>query len=243
MLITDTVGCKPFRVGVWNLADSFDMRSPSDTPTLSTSFYWGDGQSDGTFILIGRRDTVWHTYTNAGTFHIIALSKDALPLDLPACPIVMTPDTINGFQRPVTVIVNNPYYAKITGPDTVCVGQPFDVINLSDSSSYSKYRYERRKDDSALTFIGKDTGLFLLNRYQLTLTTHFSTVGKYKIIPVPNRLSDQNSVAYARCALQDTITVTALQPFANFKIDTTGFPLYKFTKIHLLRLIIINGHL
>ena len=224
-LITDTIGCKPYRLGIWNMADSFGMRSAGDTPTLSTFFYWGDGQYTP---VTGRRDTVWHTYTDTGTYKVIALGRDALPLNQPSCPIAMTPDTVNGFERAITIIVKQPYHAKINvDKDTVCVGQPFDVFNTSDSLNYSAYRYERWMFDSAqtsLSFITKDSiyGTSPLKNVKL------DSVKLYRIILIPTNYQPSVPKA-AQCALNDTITIRALKPKAMFSIDSAGQPIYKFT--------------
>ncbi len=213
-LITDTIGCKPFRVGIWNMADSFDMRSLSDTPTLSTIIYWTESSTQT--IISGRRDTVWHVYPDTGYFAIYAAGRDADQFHTPTCPITYTPDSSEGggFERLIYITVKEPYRAKITSVDTVCVNQSFTVKNTSDSLSYSGYRFERRKFDTNLSFIDG------IQKFGTApLITKFDTIGRYKIILFPD--SFQSTVPYqARCATQDTITVTALKPKAIF--DTLG---------------------
>lgn len=219
-IFTDTIGCKPFRVGILNMADSFDMRNPSDTPTLSTFFYWGDG---GMSPVTGRRDTVWHVYTDTGVFKIYAVGRDALPLNQTACPEVKIPDDS------INIYVKQPYYAKIKADkDTVCVGQLFDVRNLSDSLNYLAYRFERRYADSVLTFQAKDSifGNAALKNQK------FDSIGLYKFILFP--INYQPSVPKAaQCRMLDTITIRAMKPKAIIYVpfDTTNFPLYKFTNI------------
>ena len=226
--ISDTIGCKPFRVGIWNMADSFGMRSPSDTPTLSTYFYWGDKQVTK---VTGRRDTVWHTYADTGTYQIIAMGRDALPNDPITCPETMTPDTVGGFQKPITVVVKQPYYAKINVlHDTVCTGQPFDIINTSDSVAYLTYNFERWRFDSAHTstaFIGKDS-IYGNGSDQ----TKFDSTGLYRIILIPTQYQPSVPLS-ARCKLQDTILVLALKPTANFSIDSGNgsISMFKFKNL------------
>lgn len=221
-LITDTIGCKPFRVGIWNLADSFDMRDPTDTPTRLTTFFWGDNTQSN---VLGRRDTIWHTYADTGRYEIYASGSDDAN-GHPNCPVVRTPDNSAnaGFEKLIYVYVKQPYKADIVSTrDTVCVDQSFDVNNFSDSLSYSKYRFERRFNDSALTFIDST-----LRTNTAPLTTSFDSLGQYKIILFPTDY--QNTVPLsARCAMQDTVTITVVKPTADFDIDTAQYPLYKFT--------------
>jgi len=222
-IITDTIGCKPFKVKVWNLADSIGMRAPSDTPTLLTVIKWGDGTQQNDTI---RRDTIYHIYNDTGMYTISCFGSDS-KTGTPYCPIAFYPDTtagpFGGNQSPFHIYVKQPYKVKITtGNDTVCVGTPLDIHNLSDTNSYTKYRFERTKNDSGLTFI--DSTIKVGN---VTFTTHFDTAGRYKILLFPTEFKSTIAVT-ARCPSADTIIITALHPKSAFTIDTTAFPTYKF---------------
>ena len=122
-LLSNIIGCKPYRVGVLNLADSFDKRSPADTPTISTSIYWGDATLSH---VVGRRDTVWHTYNDNGVYQIFAIGRDALPNEPVTCPEVYYPDTSSG-QSAIYVKVSSSNVGKIIGNTNP---------NMNDTTTY-----------------------------------------------------------------------------------------------------------
>lgn len=228
-LITDTIGCNPYyQVCIKNMADSFDMRNSADTPTRSTIFYWGDGQQTA---VTGRRDIICHHYAASGMYSIFASGSDALPNQPNACPIVNTPDTANGFQKPINIYVKDPYRVKITASsDTLCVNQQITITNTSDSLNYKTYKWIRTYGDSLYTQIDtrsmSDTGVGSGNNTGPYLNT-FDSVGNYRIILIPTGY--QNSVSLlARCPLADTVKVVVFKPKSLFSILDLA-PTYNFT--------------
>ncbi|MFN5884189.1 MAG: hypothetical protein ACK445_02510, partial [Bacteroidota bacterium] len=91
-LLSDTLGCAPLKVRVWNLADSLGMQDPSDTPTVETLIYWGEPGGMPASVL-GRRDTVEHVYQDSGVYQIVAVGRDTKFPAPTGCLPAIFPDT------------------------------------------------------------------------------------------------------------------------------------------------------
>jgi hypothetical protein len=160
----DTIGCAPFTVKIWNMADSLGKQLdangvpvPTDTPTLTTYFDWGDGVSPQT-IVFGRRDTVEFTYTKAGDYDIYAYGSDAPPGGQNSCELVTFPDTTNRSKITIHVkelkrnITTDKDVVCIQGSDPTAVSSPVRITNSSDPAFYQDYKYfiQRRVDSTTV---------------------------------------------------------------------------------------------
>jgi PKD repeat protein len=162
LIDSDTIGCAPFTVKLWNLADSLGKyvdangnTNPADTPTLTTYFDWGDGVSPQT-IVYGRRDTVTFTYTKAGDYKIFAIGSDAEAGKPNSCEFVSYPDTPNAPSITIhvldlkrEVLTDKDVVCIVKSKDTTAVSSPVTITNNSDPQYYGDYNYFiQRKFDS-----------------------------------------------------------------------------------------------
>ncbi|MFN7312482.1 MAG: PKD domain-containing protein [Bacteroidota bacterium] len=211
-VITDTVGCSPFTVKVVNYADVFGGRDAADTPTKSTIILWGDANNQQT-VSLGRYDTLSFTYNDSGTFFIFAKSDDNNPQsDNQGCKIVYFPDTIGGIDAPIKITVKRSYPAEIRlDKQTVCVDQVFNVTNLSDTISYTEFKYivADSATNSAVQTVVKTN---LENRFPLTI----SDTGMYKVLLEPTTVAP----GLPFCRLFDTVGIKVVRPYASFEIDS-----------------------
>ncbi|MCU0421687.1 MAG: PKD domain-containing protein [Bacteroidia bacterium] len=211
-VISDTVGCAPFKVRVVNLADRFGGRNAADTPTRSTIISWGDANNQQTASL-NSPDTLEFTYNDEGTFFIFARSDDNNPQsNNNGCKILFFPDTTDGINQAIKIQVKKSYpVVAAIDRQVACVDQLFTVFNRSDTVSYTGFRYtiidtttgrivqveDKPVTDTAVQFTISDTGYFYI---RLTPTG---------IKPnLPN------------CPLEDTVAIRIVRPFASFVIDS-----------------------
>jgi gliding motility-associated-like protein len=225
-LITDTIGCAPLRVRIINTADSAGQRTPSDTPTVETIIYWGDGNSTS---VLGRFDTVEHVYQSEGVFSIVAAGRDAISPAPVNCSIVYFPDTVDGFNAPVNIYIYK-YAKEITGDkQALCVGEELEITNTSDSN-FTAFRYfVYQLPDEILLDSFNVNGPATSNNPILS-TRIFDSTGLYRIVSVPTSFSANiPPEAYDNCRVTDTIEVVVSGPTADFDIDSTDVPAFKFT--------------
>lgn len=220
-LITDSVGCAPFKIKVVNLADVEGAQSPNDKPTRRTDILWGDANNQFTASL-NQYDTLSFTYQDSGTFYIFGRGDDNNPQsDQQGCKIILTPDTIDAAEYPIYVKVKRAYPTQIdVNKQVVCVDQQFIMENKSDTISYTQFKYSILTGDFAtqLDSIMKPNND---NRIPYALTD----TGTYQIMLIPT--------AYApglpQCPLYDTATIQVVKPYASFDIDSSSAPNFKFT--------------
>jgi gliding motility-associated-like protein len=226
-LLTDTLGCAPMKVKIINLADSAGGVDPSDTPTVETVVYWGDGSS--TPDIFGRRDTIDHIYTKEGTFSIIVAGRDTKNPNPVVCDIVFFPDTFAGLNKPINISVFK-YPVSITGDRRyICVGDELEITNTSDSN-FTAFRYYVY-DDALATYVDSiDASGPATSGNPIITTTPFNTQGNYQIISYPTTFSGNVPVAaYENCRITDTIALTVSAAVADFSVDSAAIPLFKFT--------------
>ena len=211
-VITDTVGCAPFKVRVVNLADVEGGQGPNDKPTQRTDILWGDLNSQ-TSVSLNQYDTVTFTYPDSGTFFIFARGDDNNPLsDNQGCKIVNYPDTTEGIDVPIKISVKKAYKADVViDKPVVCVDQPFLITNLSDTISYTQFKYSIFTTDYA-TEVFTVTKSNTDNRFTQT----YPDTGSFKLMLIPT--------AYApglpQCPLYDTADIKIVRPYASFTIDS-----------------------
>lgn len=217
-LIGDTIGCSPLRVKVVNLSDA---NNPPGEPSLTKAVRVDWGLSGAIANMFNMYDTVEYVYYDTGVFYISSIGDDNPNMDsTTGCKFVYYPDTVDGFQPPIRVRVLNSFPAKIaTNVQTVCVDQPFTIINQSDTVNYLEFRYDIYKDDS-VTRIDS----FIRSNQQNTIVTSIADSGRYIITIEPTRVAP----GLPECKLYDTIDINVKQPVADFSIDTSATPKFKF---------------
>ncbi len=211
-LLGDTLGCTPYTVKVLSYPDD----SAGVAMTRATQVF--TGRPNESRVLYNNPDTLTITYNKEGTYYISAIGYDNFPLN--DCPPITIPDTVDGNEKPIRVIVKNPYHVDVeVSKQQVCVGEIFKVRNLSSLDTITKFRmylyndsFTRLLDTSFKTNFAEDTAF----RYILT------SAGIYKIVLHSIRFI-QNMPA---CASYDTVTVQARKAKAGLKIDSLGLPDY-----------------
>lgn len=216
-LLSDTLGCAPLKIRIWNIADSLGMQDPADTPTRETIIYWGDQGSQPTSIL-GRRDTVEHTYLDSGVFSILAVGRDVISPNATQCPPSLYPDTVTDpttgqlFDRPIKVYVKK--FRNILSPnDTIiCVGNPVVLNNTSDNA-FTRFTYARFKGDSA--FIDSVVKTQLPPE---TVSFQFDSVGRFSVQSIPRGFDPAQIPlgAEVNCVVRDTSWISVVRPYPNF---------------------------
>lgn len=216
-LMTDTIGCKPYKVRIRNLADLYRV-NPTIWFTKETLVDWGDGAQD---YLPGILDTIEHTYTKTGTYRIHTAGLDVPHTQgPPVCKVTWYPDTTHG-EKPITIHVVEPPAVNLETVDTVCVNQVFELYNFSDSTKYAKYRVEKREQDTII--IDSFNVVELSDKF----TTSFSKEGKFKVLMFATEFLS-SVPPQARCPWSDTVEVLVLKPTAKFDVDSVGYPFFKF---------------
>jgi PKD repeat protein len=116
--------CLPYQLQFINRADRY-RANVLDTLTKWTVIDWGDGSMA---YRAGISDTIWHEYTQPGTFSISVRSANDSPKTTVCHGIY--PDTSLG-QMPVTITVQPPGLNDLTGPQSVAVDSTvvYSVVN------------------------------------------------------------------------------------------------------------------
>ncbi len=241
-LMSDTLGCAPLKIRIWNQADSIGMQDPADTPTRETIIYWGDPGSSPTSVL-GRRDTVEHTYVDSGVFSILAVGRDAVFPNSTLCLPSIFPDTATDpltgalLNKPIKIYVKK--YRNILSPNdtTICVGNPVRFDNTSDNA-FTKFTYSRLRGDS-----------IFLDSIQHTIPApdnvqfNFDSIGRFSVQSIP-RGFDPNQIplgAEANCIVRDTSWVTVVKPTPKFDTVRVDQNSAKFTMVNTTNVPVQNS--
>jgi len=210
VILDDTLGCAPHRVRIVSIPEREPWASAKDTPTKSTFILSGrpDGASD--FFTYSVIDTATFYYDQPGTYYISAIAYDNVNGSGGVCKPVITPDTVDGFEKPIRITVNVPYKVDfLSSRDTVCVGEVFTISNLSDRDTINRYRmdvfdgkYNARLDSVLKTNYIADTSW----QYR------FNNVGQYKLVLNSTRFNK----GFSPCTYQDTIAMVATKAKADF---------------------------
>jgi gliding motility-associated-like protein len=221
-IISDTVGCAPFKIKLINLADSLGMRAPGDTPTRETQIYWGDGNFTDSITVRG--DTVEYTYLNEGVYSITAVGRDALFPTPVTCALVYYPDTVDGLMEAIKVRILK-FGAELLHDTAICVGEPIQLFNRSDSN-FTRFRYDLYNPATQTSTLLDSINYPAQRDYT---SDPFNTAGLYQVISTPIRFSSQiPPAAYPNCLMRDTVTVKVSEAIADFDIDSTNVPKFSF---------------
>lgn len=226
----DTIGCVPFTVTIYNMADSSGKyvdangnTNASDTPTVTTYFSWGDGTPYT--IVTGRRDTIQYTYTKPGKYQIYAWGVDAPPGVQNTCDWVAFPDTSN--RPPITVEVMELNHEVLADKQVVCKdpelleSSPITITNNSDPAYFGEYNYyiQRVLDSTNVDTTARTT---LPDNF----TQRFPDTGYYRVIAVPGFVKIIDPSIQDACKVPDTLNVRVVSPYPAFEIDTMETPKY-----------------
>lgn len=211
-LLTDTIGCAPFKVRVVNLADT-DGPPTAQKLTRATLVFWGNPAANQSEIMKNQYDTVEFVYEDSGLFYIFVQGDDNDPPSAQNCPIVTIPDTVDNFEAPIRIRVMHSYPAKIeVNPQIVCVDQPFEIINLSDTIRYTDFKYSIYTGDT-LTELDTIRKTNLENRF----TTSIDSMGRFLVLLEPMGFAP----GLPPCKRYDTVEINVVKPTALFDIDSS----------------------
>ena len=213
-LLGDTIGCAPFKVRMVNLADTEGPQTPGNQLTKATLLQWGD-KNNTQSKSIQQFDTLEFTYTDTGTYYIFADGDDQDPPQNTGCAIVRYPDTANGNQPPIRIVVKKSYPANVsTNLAKVCVDQPFDIINGSDTSSYDQYMFSIYTGDTAT-----EVKSFIRGNDELKFSSTIDTPGTYLVLLEPTSIKP----GLPNCKLYDTVKIEVVEPTAGWTTpDSAG---------------------
>lgn len=218
-VLSDTIGCAPHKVRIVNISDT----DGQPVLTKAVQVLWGDAGNQKSKIITLQYDTVEFIYYDSGTFYIFADGDDNNPMQNNAgCRITRYPDTADNFEAPIRITVKRSYPAAIeTNLQTVCVDQPFNIINKSDTVSYTEFKYMIYTADTVTQLDS-----FVRDNHSNVVTTSIDSMGQFLILLEPTKFAP----GLPECKLYDTITINVVKPVADFDIDsiTVAAPKFKF---------------
>jgi len=200
----DTFGCSPviFRIN-------------NTTGSQLQSWQWNvDGPAN--FVISTNKDsTTGFKLVKAGRYRVLLLGTDSLINEVTGQTVYCTsvyPDTLNPSQKPVYVTVFDKPLVNLTGPDSVCPNQLIQILAKADTI-YKQFNWIvsngfstglKPRTDSLFNYIFKDTGNYVI-----------------KLVPTTNVAITCIDTGFK------AIYVQSIK--ANFEIDNTQSPFYKFT--------------
>jgi gliding motility-associated-like protein len=225
----DTIGCAPFRVKIWNLADStgkqigLDGKPITDTVCKTTYFDFGDKISP-LIPVFGRRDTVEFLYDNPGVYEIYGYGSDAEFGGPNSCNLVVYPDTAIQPKIRITVLS---YKTDVTlDKSVICKDNPVQILNNSDPV-FKSYKYIF--DD---TLGVRLDSLYSASPLPATETRVFTDTGYYRLLTTPVNLDQTILVsenARKNCRITDTLYLKVVTPSPSFTLDTIATPIFTMT--------------
>lgn len=244
-LLSDTLGCAPMRVRVWNLADSIGMQAPGDTPTVETLIYWGEPNASVPYVsVLGRRDTVEHIYYDSGTYSIVAVGRDAVFPSPTTCLPAIFPDTTTDpftgtpYEFPINIYVKK-FNNRLNPHDTIiCVDNEVEFENTSDDA-FTKFTYERY-DSTDMSLIDS----IVHNQPPIDKVKFmFNEVGNFQIHSVP-RGFDPTQIpvgSEANCIIRDTSYVMVVEPRPAFDTVRADLNSAKFQMVNTTNIPVLNS--
>jgi gliding motility-associated-like protein len=216
ILLDDTLGCTPQRVRVVNIPERENWSLPEDTFTKLTIIRSGRPDRLSYTYKYSVIDTAVFYYDQPGTFYITAEGYNTEDGSASACRPAIVPDTVDGFQKPIRIVINVPYKVDlVTSKDTVCVGEVFKVRNRSDRDTINRYRMDVYDG----TFGNKLDSVLKTNFVADTAWQYkFNKVGQYKLVLSSTKFDR----AYSPCPNHDTVTMVAAKSKADFTATQAG---------------------
>jgi gliding motility-associated-like protein len=216
ILLDDTLGCTPQRVRVVNIPERESWSLPEDTFTKLTIIRSGRPDRLSYTYKYSVIDTAVFYYDQPGTFYITAEGYNTEDGSASACRPAIVPDTVDGAQKPIRIVINVPYKVDlVSSKDTVCVGEVFKLRNQSDRDTINRYRLD--VFDAAL---GTKLDSVLKTNYisDTAWQYRFNNVGQYKLVLASTKFDR----AYSPCPNHDTILMVAAKSKADFTATQAG---------------------
>lgn len=195
----DSIGCVPYTVYLGNF--SIDA-----SPNSEWTWYFGDNSSITT-----QSDTViYHTYDSAGVYEISLLQKDIVPLTGEVCR-----DSFPSPRKISVTVLPEKKVDFIPSKVEVC---PNEIITFTDTSDTTYTTFIWDFGDQTVLTLGRDTGRVVQHSYK--------SVGTYIVRLHPDYTPKPGE---PKCRESKAIKVIVRDVNANFSVDTTAMPLFKFT--------------
>ncbi|OYU94784.1 MAG: hypothetical protein CFE21_13925 [Bacteroidetes bacterium B1(2017)] len=202
-ILSDTVGCAPFKL---------ILKNTTGYPLVNWIWYFRD-QNNATAST--QLDTnVSHIYTKGGIYKIYLVGEDTIfnPLSgqYKTC-LAAYPDSMNINSPKRTIRVIDAIHAGLEAPDTVCIGEPFDL-----------YAHPEGLVPGFAWMYGDNTPT-KQTLYPDTVETHtFFQFGSYQVKMYPLKAGNLCTDTAVK-----TITVANVQ--ADFDLDDSKMPTVTFT--------------
>jgi gliding motility-associated-like protein len=224
IVLDDTLGCTPHTVRVVSIPEREPWSNPYDTLTKLTILFSGRPDRYSVPIKYSTIDTAVFYYDQPGTYYISSIAYDNVEGNGGVCKPVITPDTVDGFEKPIRIVVNVPYNVNVlTSKDTVCIGEVFSIINKSDKDTINRYRLDVFDNDG--TFANRTDSIMKTNFISDSSWQYrFTKAGQYKLV--------LNSTKFRRdvspCKNSDTVTMVASRAIADFTATAEGEDAFRF---------------
>lgn len=201
----DSMGCVPYTVYLGNF--SLD-------PSPNSEWTWFFGDSANTSLTTTSDTVVYFTYTKPGKYRIVLLQNDIVPLTGEKCndSFPVAPKSIE-----VTVLPEKKVDFIVSKLE-VC---PNEIITFTDTSdtTYSTFIWDF-DDGNVLTLPESQGGR--------QVTHSYTAVGDYVVRLRPDYIPAPGE---PKCPLWRSILVKVRDVNANFSIDSSAMPLFKFTNL------------
>lgn len=203
-VLTDTVGC---------VSHGITLRNNSIDPRQGATFTWnfGDGSAP---VVTTTEPSISHVYNTPGTYEVYLYQRDSTQFG--GTPCTDTFPNINAGQKKIIITVLPIREADFSISDTVvCVNELIELINLSDTIY-----------DQTEWVLGDGTTITGDRASNDTVTHAYQNAGFYTIFHKPTYTPTPPFPACAQTAFR-TIEVRDIQ--ANFTIDSSNVPAFRFT--------------
>ncbi|MDZ4667263.1 MAG: PKD domain-containing protein [bacterium] len=201
-IVSDTVGCAPFEVV---------LKNTTGYPLINWVWYFRDQNNATASTQIDTN--VKHVYTKAGIYKLYLVGEDTIYNSLTGqyktCLSVF-PDSLNINAARRTIRVIESVKASIEGPDTICVGVPFQLIAHPDRLV------------PGFGWLFGDTTPVKQTLYPDTVVNYtYNFIGTYKVKMYP-------ILPGALCTDTAELDITTTTVMADFEMDQDQIPLIKF---------------
>jgi len=196
----DSIGCAPYTVYLGNY--TLD-------PTNNSSWTWHFG--DGSSITTSSDTVVYYTYTQAGKYKLLLEQNDIVPLTGEKCT-----DSFPGSPRVIEVtVLPEKKVDFIPSKLEVC---PNEIITFTDTSDTTYTTFIWDMGDGTIITLDKNQG-------GRQITHKYAGEGEYVVRLTPDYTPAPGE---PKCKQWKSYLIKVRDVNANFTIDTTGMPLFKF---------------
>ena len=197
----DSIGCAPYTVYLGNY--TLD-------PTNNSSWTWHFGNGDR--ITTASDTVVYYTYTTPGKYKLLLEQNDIVPLTGEKCT-----DSFPGAPRVIEVtVLPEKKVDFIPSKLEVC---PNEIITFSDTSDTTYTTFIWDMGDGTIITLDKSQG-------GRQITHKYAGAGDYVVRLTPDYTPLPGE---PKCKQWKSYLIKVRDVNANFIVDTTGMPLFKFT--------------